>query len=69
MSLDYLCEQGPAEFEEIEVPFSIIFFLFVLLTISYMIHFNEHFYIFGILARIFLRIYGIWTTVQDVIFY
>ena len=69
MSLDHLCEEGPAEFEEIKVPFSIIFFLLVLLAISYMIHFKGHFYIFGLLARIFLQIYGIWTTVQDATFY
>ena len=69
MSLDHLCEEGPAEFEEIEVPSSIIFLLCILLTISYMIHFTGCFYIFGLLARIFLRIYGIWTAVQDVIFY
>ena len=69
MSPDHLSEEGQAEFEEIEVPFSIIVLLSILLTISYMIHFNGHFYIFGLLARIFLRTYGIWTTVQDVIFY
>ena len=34
-----------------------------------MIHFNGHFYIFGLLARIFLRIYGIWTIAQDTLFY
>ena len=38
MSLDHLSEEGPAEFEEIEVSFSIIVLLFVLLTISYVIH-------------------------------
>ena len=69
MSLDHLCEEGSAEFEEIEVPISIIFFLLVLLTISYMIHFNGHFYIFGLIVKTFLWIYGIWTTVQDAIFY
>ena len=68
MSPDHLCEEGPAEFEEIKVPLSIIFFLLVLLTTSHVIHFNRHFYIFGLLARIFLRIYGIWTIVQDVYF-
>ena len=34
-----------------------------------MIHFNRHFYNFELLARIFLRIYGIWITVQDALFY
>ena len=32
MSPDHLCEEGPAEFEEIKIPFSIIFSLLVLLT-------------------------------------
>ena len=67
MSPDHLCEEGPAEFEEIEVPFSIIFLLFILL--SYVIHFNGHFYIFGLLARIFLKTLGIWTITQDALFY
>ena len=53
MSPDHLYEEGLAEFEEIEVPFSIIFLLFILLTISYVIHFKRHFYIFGLLARMF----------------
>ena len=41
----------------------------MLLTISYGIHFNGHFYIFGLLASIFYQAYGIWTTSQDVLFY
>ena len=53
MSLDHLFEEGLAEFEEIEVPFSIIFLFFILLIISYVIHSKRHFYIFGLLARIF----------------
>ena len=69
MSPDDLNEEGPAEFKEIEIPFNIIFLIFVLLTISYVIHFNKHFYIFGLLASIFLRTYGIWTIIQDVLFY
>ena len=58
---DHLSEEGPAEFEEIEIPCSIIFLLVTLFTILYVIHFNGHFYIFGSIARISLRIYGIWT--------
>ena len=69
MSPDHLNEEGLAEFEEIKIPFSIICLLFILLTISYVIHFNGHFYIFGLLARIFLRTYGIWTIFQDVLIY
>ena len=69
MSLDHLNERGPAELEEIEIPFSIMFLLSILLTISYGIHFNGHFYIFGLLARILFRTYEIWTIIQDILFY
>ena len=70
MSPDHLNEEGPAEFEEIEIPFSIIFLLSVLLTISCGIHFNGHFYIYiGLLARSLLRIYEIWTIILDALFY
>ena len=34
MSPDHLNEERPAEFEEIEIPFSIIFLLSILVTIS-----------------------------------
>ena len=69
MSPDHLSEEGLAELEEIEEPYSIRSSLFVILTIPYIIHFNGHFHIFGFLARIFLRVYDIWTTLQDMIFY
>ena len=69
MSPDHLNEEGPAEFEEIEIPCSILFLLSVLLTISYKIHFNRHFYIFGSLAKVLLRTYEIWIIIQDVLFY
>ena len=69
MSPDHLNEEGPAELEKIKIPFSIIFLLSVLLIISYRIHFNGQFYIFGLLARILFRTYEIWTIIQDVLFY
>ena len=53
MSLDHLSEEGLAELEEIEVPFSIIFLLFILLPISCLIHFNRHLYIFWINSQDF----------------
>ena len=59
MSLDHLNEEGPAELKEIEIPFSIIILLTIFLTISSGIHFNGHFYIFGLLARILFRTYEI----------
>ena len=69
MSPDHLNEEGLAEFEEIEIPFSIIFLLSVLLNISYRIHFNGHFYIFGLLAGILFRTYEIWKIIQYLLFY
>ena len=45
MSPDHLNEEGPAELEEFEIPFSIILLLSILLIISYRIHFNGHFWI------------------------
>ena len=69
MSLDHLNEEGLAELEEIEIPFSIIFLLSILLTISYRIHFNGHFYIFGLLARILFQTYEFWTIIQYALFY
>ena len=69
MSLDHLCEEGLEELEDFKIPFSIIFFVFVFLTLPYMIHFNRNFHIYGIIARLFLRIYRIWTTVYDVILF
>ena len=69
MSPDHLNEEGLAEIEEIEIPFSIIFLLSILLTISYRIHVNRHFYVFGLLARILFWTYDIWTIIQDMLFY
>ena len=69
MSPNYLNEEGPAELEEIEISFSIILLFPILLTISYGIHFNGFFYIFGLLARILFRIFEIWTIIQDMLFY
>ena len=45
MSPDHLNEEGLAELEDIEIPFSIIHLLSILLTISYGIHVNGHFWI------------------------
>ena len=69
MSPNHLNEEGPAELEEIKIPFSIIYLLSILLTISHRIHFNGHFYIFGLLARILFQTYEFWTIIQDTLFY
>ena len=54
MSPDHLNEEGPAELEEIEIPFSIIFLLSVLLTISYEVHFNGYILHFWIASQDFV---------------
>ena len=68
MSPDHLNE-GLAEQEEIEIPLSIIPFFSILSIISYRIHFNGHFHIFGFLARMLFQIYEFWTIIQDALFY
>ena len=61
--------EGLAELEEIEIPFSIVMLLSILLFISYGIHFKEHFYIFGLLDKILFWTSDFWTTIQDMLFY
>ena len=68
MPSDHLNEEGLAEPEEIEIPLNIIFF-FSILIISYGTHFNGHFHLFGLLARILFQIYEFWTIIQDALFY
>ena len=65
MSPDHLNETGLAEPEEIEIPLNIIFFFSILLIISYGTHFNGHFHLFGLLARILFQIYEFWRIIQD----
>ena len=69
MPPDHLNEEGLAEQEEIEIPLNIIFFFSILLIISYGTHFNGHFHLFGLLARILFQIYEFWTIIQDALFY
>ena len=66
MSPDQLCEESLAE---IEIPLSIILLLSILLTISYRIHFNGHFDIFGLVAWILFWTYEFWIMIQDMLFY
>ena len=68
MSPDHLNEESLAELKGIEIPFSILLLFSIFLTISYGIHFNGHFYIFGLLARTLFWIYEIWTIIQDALF-
>ena len=72
MSLDHLCEEGPAHREEIEIPFNVILFFSTLLPIqdvSYGIHLNGHFYIFRFIARTLFWIYELWSRLQHMLFY
>ena len=69
MSPDHLNEEGLTEPEEIEIPLSIILFFSILLIISYGIHFNGHFHIFGLLARISFWTYEFWAIILDMLFY
>ena len=69
MPPDYLNEEGLAEPEEIEIPLNIIFFFSILLIISYGTHFNGHFHLFGLIARILFQTYEYWILLQEVLFY
>ena len=66
---DHLNEESLAELAEIEIPLNIIFFFSIILLISYGTHFNGHFHLFGLLARILFWINEFWITLQDVLFY
>ena len=69
MSPDHLCEEGLTHQEEIEIPFNVILFFSILLTISYGIHLNWHFYLFRFIARILFWIYESWSRLQHALFY
>ena len=69
MSLDHLCEEGLAYREEIEIPFNIIFSFSIILILLFRIHLNGHFYLFGLITRIFLRIYNLLSRLHHVLFY
>ena len=69
MSPDHLCEEGLAYREEIEIPFNIILFFSILLIISYKIHLNGHFYLFGLIARLFFWINHLWSRLHHTLFY
>ena len=69
MQPDHLNEEGLAESEEIEIPLNIIFFFSILLIISYGTHFNGHFHLFGLIARILFWTCEYWIILQDALFY
>ena len=69
MSPDHLCEEGPAYREEIEIPFNIILSFSIILILLYGIHLNGHFYLFGLITRIFLWIYHLLSRLHHTLFY
>ena len=69
MSLNHLCEEGPAYREDIEIPFHIIFSFSIILIFLYGIHLNGHFYFFGLTTRIFLWMYNLLSGIYHVLFY
>ena len=48
--------------------YNVILFFSILLTISYGIHLNGHFYLFGLITRILFWIYNLWSRLQHVLF-
>ena len=66
MSLDHLCEEGPAYREDIEILFNITFSFSIFL---YRIHLNGHFYFFGLITRIFFWIYNSLSRLHHMLFY
>ena len=68
MSPDHLCEEGWAH-QEIEIPFNVTLFFSILFTISYGIHLNRHFYLFGLIAMDLFWIYDLWSRLHHTLFY
>ena len=69
MSLDHLCEEGPAYREDIEIPFHITFSFSIILIFLCGIHLNGHFYFFRLTTRIFLWMYNLLSGIYRVLFY
>ena len=69
MSTDYLCEEGLAYREEIEIPFNILFSFSIILILLYGIHIIGHFYLFALITRIFLWIYNLLSRLYCILFY
>ena len=69
MSPDHLCEEGPANREDIEIPFHIIFSFSTILIFLYGIYPNRHFYFFGLTTRIFLWMYNFLSGIYRMLLY
>ena len=69
MSLDHLCEEGPAHREDIKIPFHVLFLFSTILFFLYRIHLNAHFYCFGLVIRIFSCTYQFLLEIYCVLLY
>ena len=69
MSLDHLCEEGPAHREDIDITFHVIFLFSTILFFLYGIHLNAHFYLFGLIIRIFSHAYQFLSEIYRVLLY
>ena len=69
MSLDHLCEEGPAHREDIEIPFHVIFSFSTILIFLYGIHLNTHFYFFQLTTKIFSWTYNFVSGIFQVLSY
>ena len=69
MSLDHLCEEGPAHREDIKIPFHVIFLFSTILLFLYEIHLNAHFYFFGLIIRILSQTYKFLSEMYHILLY
>ena len=69
MSPDYLCEEGSAHREDIEIPFRVVFLFSMILLFLYKIHFNAHFYFFGLINWILIQTYEFLSDIYHILLY
>ena len=69
MSLDHLCKEGPADREDIKIPFHVIFSFSTILLFLCGIHLNAHFYFFGLVIMIFSYAYQFLLEIYCVLLY
>ena len=69
MSPDHPYEEGQAHREDIEIPFHVIFSFSTILLFLYGIHFNAHFYLFGLIIRILSWTYKFLSDIYCILLY
>ena len=69
MSLDHLCEEGPAHREDIKIPFHVIFSFLTILFFLCGINLNAHFYFVGLIIEIFSLAYQFLLQIHHVLLY